>query len=122
MTFDTSQDLRLFFTDFGVDITLWPGEARQRTIQRGCLPRREFYLAEAGGDFHQSRAATLATFASNPQAQCLTSDVAELAQGDLLRIHATPRLAEAGGLFRVVSNQPDGRGLSLLELHQEPEP
>ena len=110
MSLDVSQDNRMFFEDFGVDITLWPGTDQEVTIEQGCLPDQEFFQAEAGGK--------VSTFSSNPQAECLTADVADLVQGDQLRIHATPELNIAGGLFRVVSNQPDGKGFSLLELHQ----
>jgi hypothetical protein len=111
MSFDLSQDNRLFFADFGVDITLRPGTGQELTIEQGCLPSQEFYQAEVGGG-------KIGTFATNPQADCLTEDVGGLVQGDQVRIHATPRLNVAGGLYRVVSNQPDGSGFSLLELLQ----
>ena len=113
MTFDLRQDFTVFFEDLGVDITLRPGTDDEVTIAKGCLPSRDFYQAEAGGKIR--------TLASAPKVKCLTSNVADLVQGDLVRIHPTPELLVAGGLFAVVDNQDNDHGFSTLELHEAEE-
>jgi hypothetical protein len=107
--FDPSRDNQVFFRDMGVDLTLWPDTEDARNIEKGGLLDSEFYEMQAGG--------RIGTFASDPKLTCLTENVAGLKQGDEVEIHPAPHLCVPGGRFSVVSNQPDGTGFSLVELH-----
>ena len=106
---DIANDNRLFFRDFGVDITLWPETARAVTLAKGCIPDQEFLAEAAGG--------RITTFTTDPKCTCVSSDVAGLAQGDQVFINPTPALCVEGGLFEVVGTEPDGTGMTILELH-----
>lgn len=105
---DLTLDLDLFFEDFGVDLTIKPGQEGERFIERGGLLDQEIYEAEAGG--------RIVVLVSDPKLTMRTSDASELSEGDEVVIHPAPQLCQPGATFHVLNSQPDGTGMSIVEL------
>ncbi len=105
---DVIQDLDCIFEDWGVDITLHPGEPGERFIEKGGVFSRASNLAEVGGEVRHVTMPTTITLRS--------SDAQGLKQDDAITVHPSEGLGVAGGEFTISNFLPGEAGLTKLEL------
>ena len=97
--FEDAQDIAGFFSDFAIDVTLFPGMGNQKTIP-GIFDAESIGITLAGG---------LEVTESQPQLTVLDRDVVELTQGALLKV--------ANRNYTVADLRPDGTGITLIRLN-----
>ena len=108
MSINVTQDLDCYFEDWGVDITLHPGDPEERFIEKGGVFSRPSGLAEVGGQIEQVTFPTTITLR--------TADAAALEKGAAIYVHPAPGLGVEGGDFKVSVPLPGEGGLTKLEL------
>lgn len=108
MPLDLTGDMDIFFDDFAGPVLLWPGTAQERAIKG--IYDGPFQLVSQGQQ--------VGVMSLSPTLTCKTADLEGLHQGDPLRVLPAPALGVAGGDYKMISQQPDGTGVSTLELHK----
>ena len=94
-----SEDLSPFFADFGEPVILFPGADNES--QAVCLFGNGFLAVETAP-------ARVSLASANPTITMASADADDLRQGDPLSVR--------GVTYAVNTPQPDGTGLTILEL------
>jgi len=108
MSIDVIQDLECYFEDWGVDITLHPGQPEERLIEKGGVFNRPSELMDMGGHLEHVVMPTTIYLRS--------SDAEGLEQDDLITVHPLPEQGVIGGEFKIATVLPGNAGLTKLEL------